>query len=233
MIIPGTVTPAINNTRPDVDPNLTSREEQIIKSLCKCRAAYRSSLEHFWSHQLKGTKKIQALLHFGVLWSYKMGDKEIVTLSPITRRSFFGIEYVPRDTHEVLKTVLAAELYLRVLGNVPCEFEPSEHPITQGILTVNHSPAGIMVILRSDVDYIGMKNRCLVICEDEKHIQETLKVITFPALFITQGDLMNREKDISQAFFAYNNGVLERKTISSYAPSNNDNNGHVPATQET
>ncbi len=223
MIIPDRIVPLRNEIRDDVSPIFTPREENIVKVLSACGATLRSSLESFWSSQAKGwkpmakgQKKINALLHFGVFWSYMMGDTEIVTLSPMARRAFGGVMYVPEDPRDALRTVLAAELYLRVLRNVPCEFEPADHPAFQGTLTAKGSPAGILVVLRGNNNYLGVKTRCLVICEDAMHIQELSRLFKFPALYVTQGDLFDGGNDISHAFFSCNDGIMERRTIGSF-----------------
>jgi hypothetical protein len=209
------ISAAFNVILPDVDPHLTIKEELIINVLSSCGAAFRSSLELFW-HPLKGRRKIQALLNWGVLWSHniRMGESmvEIVTLSPLTAHGSSRGMYIPRDSQETVRTTLATELYLRVLKNVPCEFDTADHPL-QGAITARNSPAGILVLLRNSNTFLRVKERCFIICQDETHIKELSQTITFPALYITQEKLLDRNIDIARAFC---DGNLEQKQIGSF-----------------
>jgi hypothetical protein len=205
MQTPGNVISRQNKNRPGVEPRLSPREEQIVRYLSTCRAFFRTSLEGFWSSPsrnwqptAKGKKKIGDLLYFGVLWSWKLGDKEIITLSPFFKHLAGGAFYIPDDPRDALRTVLASELFLRVSRNVPCEFAAAKLPL-QGILTAKGAPVNVMALLPGDI-IPDMKDRCFVICRNMAHVTELSKKIKFSPLFITHDLLLDWTIDIAYAF---------------------------------
>lgn len=199
MNIPDTVKPIKNIIRNDVDPNLSEREMRVINILAQCHAAFMDSI-NIWPNKLKGIKKLQSLIRWGVLWSYSLGEKEIVTLSPVSERIAGTKAYIPGKTREVLKIVTASELFIRALSKVPCTFERAQYPL-QGILKIGDYSAGVIVLLKGDKILSQPDINCLVICEDKDHITKTADSISFPALFTTYDILF--EKDISEAFHIY------------------------------
>lgn len=200
-IVPDRILPASSVTRAGIRPALSPREMKIIEALSKCGAAYRSTVERFW-HPLKGRQKIQSLLRWGILWSYMLGESEIVTLSPTAEELFGVTAYIPVDPKEALKKVLASEVYVRALQKgVPCDWEPGNYPL-QGVINVGGNRAGVLALLRGENTYLGLKIRCFVICEDEEHIKTSSGMVSFPALYTTPGMLSSR--DISEAFCGAN-----------------------------
>ncbi|MGB9793344.1 MAG: hypothetical protein ACPLTR_12350 [Thermacetogeniaceae bacterium] len=196
-IVPDKVLPASSVTRTGIRPVLSPREIKIISALSKCGAAYRSTIERFW-HPLKGRQKIQSLLRWGILWSYRLGESEIVTLSPTAEELFGVTAYFPADPREALKKVLASEIYIKALQKgISCEWEPGNYPL-QGVINIGGNRAGILVLLRGENTYLGVKIRCFVICEDEEHIKTSSRMISFPALYTTPKALA--ERNISEAF---------------------------------
>jgi len=121
MGIPEQIIPVKNIVRSNIDPKLNDREMQVINILAQCRAAFIDSI-NIWPNKLKGIKKIQSLIRWGILWSYSLGEKEIVTLSPVSERIAGSKAYVPGDAREALRVVIAADLFIRVLLKVPCIF---------------------------------------------------------------------------------------------------------------
>jgi len=199
MGIPEQIIPVKNIVRSNIDPKLNDREMQVINILAQCRAAFIDSI-NIWPNKLKGIKKIQSLIRWGILWSYSLGEKEIVTLSPVSERIAGSKAYVPGDAREALRVVIAADLFIRVLLKVPCIFEEAEYPL-QGILKIGDYSAGVIVLLKGDKILSQPDINCLVICEDKDHITKTADSISFPALFTTYDILI--EKDISEAFHIY------------------------------
>jgi len=199
MGIPEQIIPVKNIVRSNIDPKLNDREMQVINILAQCRAAFIDSI-NIWPNKLKGIKKIQSLIRWGILWSYSLGEKEIVTLSPVSERIAGSKAYVPGDAREALRVVIAADLFIRVLLKVPCIFEEAEYPL-QGILKIGDYSAGVIVLLKGDKILSQPDINCLVICEDKDHITKTADSISFPALFTTYDILI--EKDISEAFYIY------------------------------
>lgn len=211
LIKPEKIAPAKTFDRRGVSPNLSEREINVINALAQCRAALLDSLARFWPSPSKGKKKILSLLRWGVLWSYTLGEAEIVTLSPLSERIAGVPAYVPDGPREAAKVVLASEVFLRALANVPCSFEAAPYPL-QGILTVGDRSAGVLVLFRDENPALfKISTRCFVVCEDEEHILNTAKSITFPALYATQEALF--EKDVSEAFFCCENGVLHPEKL--------------------
>ena len=197
FLIPEKVVPAHTFTGRNIRPVLSPREVKIISSLAICKAAYRSTLERFWTHPIKGRQKIQSLLRWGVLWSYMVGDSEIVTLSPLSEKLYHAQAYTPVDPRDALKTALASEIYIKALQNgVPCEWEPGEYPL-RGVISVNGNRAGVLVLFKDENIYLGVKIRCFVICEDEEHIKSLSRSVFFPALYATPETLKG---DVSEAF---------------------------------
>lgn len=207
MNIPDTVKPIKNIIRNDVDPNLSEREMRVINILAQCHAAFMDSI-NIWPNKLKGIKKLQSLIRWGVLWSYSLGEKEIVTLSPVSERIAGSKVYVPGDAREALRVVIAADLFIRVLLKVPCTFEEAEYPL-QGILKIGDYSAGVIVLLKGDKIVSQPDINCLVICEDKDHIAKTADSLVFPALFTTYDFLTNR--DVSESFHIYDNGLYPVK----------------------
>jgi hypothetical protein len=199
MGIPEQIIPVKNIVRSNIDPKLNDREMQVINILAQCRAAFIDSI-NIWPNKLKGIKRIQSLIRWGILWSYFLGDKEIVTLSPVSERIAGVQAYIPGDPREVLKIVTASELFIRALSKVPCTFERAQYPL-QGILKIGDYSAGVIVLLKGDKILSQPDINCLVICEDKDHITKTADSISFPALFTTYDILI--EKDISEAFHIY------------------------------
>lgn len=199
MGIPEQIIPVKNIVRSNIDPKLNDREMQVINILAQCRAAFIDSI-NIWPNKLKGIKKIQSLIRWGILWSYSLGEKEIVTLSPVSERIAGSKAYVPGDAREALRVVIAADLFIRVLLKVPCTFEEAEYPL-QGILKIGDYSAGVIVLLKGDKILSQPDINCLVICEDKDHITKTADSISFPALFTTYDILI--KKDISEAFYIY------------------------------
>lgn len=205
--IPEKIIPAHTFSGRNVRPMLSPRETKIVSALIKCKAAYRSTLERFWTHPIKGRQKVQALLRWGVLWSYTLGESEIVTLSPLSEKLYSAQAYVPTDPGDALKTALASEIYIKALQNgVPCEWEPAGYPL-QGVINANGNRAGMLVLFKDENIYLGVKIRCFVICEDEEHIRSLSRSIFFPALYAT---LETLKGDISEAFC---DGSLKRVRI--------------------
>jgi hypothetical protein len=199
MGIPEQIIPVKNIVRSNIDPKLNDREMQVINILAQCRAAFIDSI-NIWPNKLKGIKRIQSLIRWGILWSYSLGEKEIVTLSPVSERIAGTKAYIPGDPREVLKIVTASELFIRALSKVPCTFERAQYPL-QGVLKVGDYAAGVIVLLKGDKILSQPDINCLVICEDKDHITKTADSISFPALFTTYDILI--EKDISEAFHIY------------------------------
>lgn len=193
--------PVKNIVRSDIDPNLNDREMQVINILAQCRAAFIDSI-NIWSNKLKGQNKLQSLIRWGILWSYSLGEKEIVTLSPISEQIAGTKAYIPGDPREVLKIVVASELFIRALAKTPCTLESAQYPL-QGILKIGNYSAGVIVLLKGDKILSQLDINCLIICEDEDHIFSTADSISSPALFTTHNDLTNKE--ISEAFGIYQN----------------------------
>ena len=199
MGIPEQIIPVKNIVRSNIDPKLNDREMQVINILAQCRAAFIDSI-NIWPNKLKGIKKIQSLIRWGILWSYSLGEKEIVTLSPVSERIAGTKAYIPGKTREVLKIVTASELFIRALSKVPCTFEKAQSPL-QGVLKVGDYAAGVIVLLKGDKILSQPDINCLVICEDKDHILSTADSLSFPALFTTHDILTS--KDISEAFHIY------------------------------
>lgn len=199
MGIPEQIIPVKNIVRSNIDPKLNDREMQVINILAQCRAAFIDSI-NIWPNKLKGIKRIQSLIRWGILWSYSLGEKEIVTLSPVSERIAGTKAYIPGKTREVLKIVTASELFIRALSKVPCTFEKAQSPL-QGVLKVGDYAAGVIVLLKGDKILSQPDINCLVICEDKDHIIKTADSISFPALFTTHDILTS--KDISEAFHIY------------------------------
>jgi hypothetical protein len=148
MRIPDQVIPTKNIMRSDIDPNLSDREMQVINILAQCRAALWDSI-NIWPNKFKGQNKIQSLVRWGIIWLYSLGEKEIVTLSPISER-IAGIKaYIPGDPGEVIKIVTASELFISALSKTPCIFESAQYPL-QGILKIRDYSAGVIVLLKGD-----------------------------------------------------------------------------------
>lgn len=204
MGIPEQIIPVKNIVRSNIDPKLNDREMQVINILAQCRAAFIDSI-NIWPNKLKGIKKIQSLIRWGILWSYSLGEKEIVTLSPISERIAGTKAYIPGDPREVIKIVTASELFISALSKTPCIFESAQYPL-QGILKIGDYSAGVIVLLKGDKILSQPDLNCLVICENEEHICSTAESLFFPALFTTRNDLIN--KDISEAFQIYKDGSL-------------------------
>lgn len=205
------VTPAKTFARSGIRPILAPREIAILNALARCGAAYRSTLERFWTHPIKGRQKVQALLHWGVLWSYMLGDSEIVTLSPLSEDMTGARAYVPGDPKDALKTVLASEIYIKALQKgAPCDWEPAEYPL-RGILNLGGNRAGVLVLFKGENTYLGIKIRCFVICEDEEHIKNLSRSVFFPALYATPETLKG---DISEAF---RDGSLNQVKVSMFS----------------
>lgn len=197
MHIPEQVIPIKNIMRSGIAPNLSDREMQVINILAQCRAACIDSI-NIWPNKLKGIKKMQSLLRWGILWSYSLGEKEIVTLSP-TSECIAGVQaYIPGDSRETLKIEIASELLIRALSKTPCTYESAQYPL-QGILKIRGEySAGVIVLLKGDTLLAQPDINCLVICEDHDHVLRIANSLSFPALFTTHDDLIN--KDISEAF---------------------------------
>jgi len=210
--VPDNISGAFRANLPDIKPVLAPKEERIIDLLSVCRAACRPSLERFW-HPLKGMRKIQSLLNWGVLWSYHVCAVEVVTLPPLTAHRAPRGMYIPRDMRETVKTILATELFLRVMKNIPCRFI-EEPRLIQGTLAAEGFSIGILVPLRDDPGYLEIRDPCLVICQDREHIKEMAKKIAFQALYTTHEQLLDRSIDIAHAFC---DGDLKPKLIGSFA----------------
>lgn len=197
IMVPEKVVPAKTFTRHNVRPILAPREIAILNALSRCGAAYLSTLERFWTHPIKGRQKIRALLHWGVLWSYMLGDSEIVTLSPLSEGISGARAYVPGDPKDALKTVLASEIYIKALQKgAPCDWEPAEYPL-RGILNLGGNRASVLVLFKGENTYLGIKIRCFIVCEDEDYIRSVSRMVSFPALYATPETLKG---DISEAF---------------------------------
>jgi len=202
MYVPERVIPAKNYVRDDVDPILSDKEMQVINILSQCRTAYMDSI-NVWSNKLKGCNKLQSLLRWGILWSYSFGEKEIITLSPISERIAGTHVYIPGDPHEVLKVVTASELFIRALSKTPCTFESAQYPL-QGILKIGDYTAGVIVMLKGESLLSQPDMNCFVICEDWDHVSNIADSLFFPALFAT----FDLAADIAEAFYVCKNGAV-------------------------
>jgi hypothetical protein len=191
----------LNNITPT---NLSDREMKVINILAQCKAAYMYSL-NIWPNEQKGLRKLRTLLKWGILWSYFLGEKKIVTLSPISETIAGAKAYIPGDPREVLKIVKASDLFIQALSKTPCTFENADYPL-QGILKIGTVSAGVIVLLKGERVLSHPNMNCLVICEDEDHILGTAESLTFPVLFTTLNDI--ERKDISDAFRIYKGGSL-------------------------